>query len=288
MQVFPLMGSGSSYARIEPETMISRFVFMAGLLVSVAIACVAQDEAKASASNEVDEGVQAFRQAHYDDAIAHFKQAVEFDPDLVVARMYLAATYLQVFQPGVDTPENVVLATSALEQYSEILRNNPSDVEALKGLAYLKLQLNNFDEAKEAYAKAIALNPADPELLYAAAVANWSMANSEITAEKAKLDAESDYSLILSESCPDVRTNALSLVDSGIAMLNKAISFRKDYVDAMAHMSQFYRLRAELECGSKKNFKADIKQSDEWADRAAAARKKKAEAAEKEKSADKP
>jgi tetratricopeptide (TPR) repeat protein len=264
------------------RAMISKFIFIAGLLVCLAVAGMAQDEAKASASNQVDEGVQAFRQAHYDEAIAHFEQAVAFDPDLVVARMYLAATYLQVFEPGVDTPENVVLATRALEQYSEVLRSNPSDVESLKGLAYLKLQLNEFDEAKEAYAKAIGLNPADPELLYAAAVANWSNANGGIAAEKAKLDAETEYSLIVSEGCSDVRSRFLPEIDSGIAMLNKAISLRKDYVDAMTYMDMLYRLRAELECGSKKNFKADIKQSNEWADRAAAARKKQAEAAAKE------
>jgi tetratricopeptide (TPR) repeat protein len=262
--------------------MISRFFFTCGLLVCLAIAGIAQDEAKAAARNEVDTGVEAFRQARYEDAIAHFEQAVANDPEFVVARMYLAATYLQVFQPGLDTPENVVLATRALEQYSEILRSNPSDVESLKGVAYLKLQLNEFDEAKEAYAKAIALNPADPELLYAAAVANWSNANGGITAEKAKLDAETEYSLIVSEGCPDVRTRFLPDIDSAIAMLNKAISVRKDFVDAMAYMNMLYRLRAEVECGSKKNFKADVKQSDEWAARAAEARKKKAEAAEKE------
>lgn len=262
--------------------MISRFILTAGLLICVATAGIAQDEAKASARNQVDEGVQAFRQAHYEDAIAHFEQAVALEPDFVVARMYLAATYLQVFEPGVDTPENVVLATRALEQYSEVLRSNPSDVESLKGTAYLKLQLNNFDEARQAYAKAIALNPADPELLYAAAVANWSMANRDISAEKAKLDAETEYSLILSEGCSDLRAKSLALIDSGIAMLDKAISLRKDYIDAMAYMDMFYRSRAELECGSKKNFKADIKQSNEWADRAAAARKRQAEAAAKE------
>jgi len=262
--------------------MISRFVSIVGLLVCLTMASVAQDEAKASARNEVDEGVQAFRQAHYEDAIAHFEQAVANDPDLVVARMYLAATYLQVFQPGLDTPDNVVLATRALEQYSEILRSNPSDVESLKGLAYLKLQLNEFNEAKQAYSKAIALNPADPDLLYAAAVANWSNANDGIAAEKAKLDAETEYSLIVSDGCPDVRTRFLPDIDSAIAMLNKAISGRKDFVDAMTYMNMLYRLRAELECGSKKNFKADIKQSNEWSDRAAAARKKQAEAATKE------
>ena len=262
--------------------MISRFFFTAGLLFCLAITGMAQDEAKASARNEVNDGVQAFRQAHYEDAIAHFEQAVALDPDFVMARMYLAATYLQVFEPGVDTPENVVLATRALEQYSEVLRSNPSDVESLKGMAYLKLQLNNFDEARETYAKAIALNPADPELLYAAAVANWSIANLDITAEKAKLDAETEYSLILSEGCSDVRAKSLPVIDSGIAMLNKAISLRKDYIDAMAYMDMLYRSRAELECGSKKNFKADIKQSNEWADRAAAARKKQTEGAPKE------
>jgi len=62
-------------------------------------------------------------------------------------------------------------------------------------------------------------------------------------------------------------------------------------VDAMTYMNQLYRLRAELECGNKKAYKADMKQSDEWSDRAAAARKKKAEAAAKddqEKVPDKP
>jgi tetratricopeptide (TPR) repeat protein len=262
--------------------MTSKFVLTVGLLVCLAIAGVAQDEAKASARNAVNEGVQAFRQAHYEDAIAHFEQAIANDPDLVVARMYLAATYLQVFEPGVDTPENVIWATKALDQYSEILRSNPSDIESLKGVAYLKLQLNNFQEARETYAKAIALDPGDPELLYAAAVANWSNASQDIEAEKAKLDAESEYSLILSDSCSDVRAKSLAIVDSGIAMLNKAMSLRKDYVDAMTYLNKLYVLRADLECGSKKNFKADIKQSNEWSDRAAATRKKQAEAAEKD------
>jgi tetratricopeptide (TPR) repeat protein len=257
-------------------------ILIACLLICFVAPCMAQDEAKISAHNEVNDGVQAFRESRYEDAIAHFEQAVALDPELVLARKYLAATYLQVFEPGVDTPENVIWATKALDQYSEILRSNPTDVESLKGLAYLKLQLNNFEEARETYAKAIALNPADPELLYAAAVANWSMANRDITAEKAKLDAESDYSLILSDGCSDVRERSLPVIDSGIAMLNKAVSLRKDYIDAMTYMNMFYRLRAELECGSKKNFKADIKQSDEWADRAAAARKKQAEAADKD------
>ena len=259
--------------------MTARFWLLALFILVFGTVCIAQDEAKVSARNAVNEGVQAFRQAQYEDAIQRFEQAVTLDPDFVLARMYLAATYLQVFEPGVDTPDNVIRATKALDQYSEILRSNPNDVESLKGVAYLKLQLNNFDGARQAYAKAIALEPNDPELLYAAGVANWSMASSQITSEKAKLDAESEYSLILSESCPDVRAKTLTMVDSGIAMLNKAISLRKDYVDAMMYMEMLYRLRADLECDNRKSYHADMKQSEEWSDRAAAARKRQAEAA---------
>jgi hypothetical protein len=58
-----------------------------------------------------------------------------------------------MFEPGVDTSENVIWATKALDQYSEILRTNPSDINSIKGIAYLKFQLNNFDQAKEKLCK---------------------------------------------------------------------------------------------------------------------------------------
>lgn len=271
--------------------MIGKFWVVAGLVTALAVACVAQDEAKTAAQAELNSGVKAFKSANYEEAIDHFNKAVNLDPELMLARQYLATSYSQQFRPGVDTPENVVWTTNALEQYSEILQHNPSDVYSMKGIAYLKLQLKDFEQAREYYAKAITLDSSDPASFYSIGVIDWSLASRDITAEKAKLDAESEYSLISSEDCRAVRAKSLADVDSGIAMLTKAISLRKDYIDAMAYMSQLYRLRAELECGSKKNFKADIKQSDEWADRAAAARKKEAETPatdEQEKPPDKP
>jgi hypothetical protein len=43
--------------------MIARFVLMAGFVVSVAIAGVAQDESKVAARAELNSGVQAYKQA---------------------------------------------------------------------------------------------------------------------------------------------------------------------------------------------------------------------------------
>jgi len=141
---------------------IGKFLVLAGLVTALAVACVAQDEAKTAAQAELNSGVKAYKTANYEEAIDHFNKAVSLDPEFMLARQYLATSYSQQFSPGVDTPENVVWATNALEQYAEILQRNPSDIHSIKGIAFLKLQLKDFDQAKENYKKAVVLDPSDP------------------------------------------------------------------------------------------------------------------------------
>jgi tetratricopeptide (TPR) repeat protein len=249
------------------------------LLASFLPAGAAQDDPKVAARTELNAGVQAFRQENYEEAVRHFEQAVALDPQSVTAHLYLATAYAQTFVPGVDTPENVVSATKALDQYREVLQLKPSDVISLKGIAYLEMQLKNFDQAKESYLKAIAADPNDPELFYSVGVVDWSMAYRVITAEKAKLPAKSQDSLYLSAGCADAKTAVQANVNDGLAMLTKAVSLREDYNDAMTYLNLLYRLRADVDCGNKEAHAADLKKANEWTDMAMAARKKKAEAA---------
>ena len=141
------------------------------------------------------------------------------------------------------------------------------------------MQLKNFEQAKENYQKAIAADPNDPELFYAAGVIDWSMAYRAIVAEKAKLPAKSQNSLFLSAGCADARTAVQANVNDGLAMLTKAVSLREDYDDAMAYLNLLYRLRADVDCSNKEAHAADLKKANEWTDMAMAARKKKADAA---------
>jgi Tfp pilus assembly protein PilF len=67
--------------------MIARFVLMAGFVMSVAIAGVAQDESKVAAHAELNAGVQAFRQGHYEEASEHFEQAVTLEPEFTLAHL---------------------------------------------------------------------------------------------------------------------------------------------------------------------------------------------------------
>jgi tetratricopeptide (TPR) repeat protein len=258
------------------------------LWCGISVCAQQQDESRVAAHAELDAGTQAFNEANYESAIGHFEQAITLEPELTEAHLYLAATYAQMFVPGVDTPENVVWATQALKQYSEILRSYPSDIESIKGMAYLELQLKNFFQAKENYKKAIALNPKDPELFYAAGVADWSIADRDSAAEKDKLDAEDEDALMKSDGCADLRAATFSNVEEGIAMLTKATALRKDYDDAMAYLNLLYRLRADMECGNKQAQAADLKKADEWTDRAEEIKKKRAEAENKSNQGDTP
>ena len=259
--------------------MMPRLALLFILLASFLPARAAQDDPEAAARTELNAGVQAFRQANYEEAVGHFERAVALQPEFITAHLYLATAYAQVFVPGVDTPENVVWATKALNEYREVLQRKPSDTISLKGIAYLELQLKDFDQAKESYQKAIAADPNDPELLFAAGVADWSMAYRDIAAEKAKLSAKAQDSLFLSAGCADARAAALANVNDGLAMLTKAVSLREDYDDAMAYLNLLYRLRADVQCGNKEAHAADLKKANEWTDMAMAARKKKADAA---------
>jgi len=256
-----------------------RLILLSFILASFLSAGVAQDDPKVAARAELNAGVQAFRQANYEEAVGHFEQAVALDPQSVTAHLYLATAYAQTFVPGVDTPENVIWATKALKEYREVLRLKPSDMISLKGIGFLELQLKNFDQAKESYQRAIAADPNDPELFYSAGVIDWSMAYRAIQAEKTKLSAKAQDSLFLSAGCAEARTATLANLNDGMAMLTKAISLREDYDDAMAYLNLLYRLRADVDCGNKDAHAADLKKANEWTDMAMAARKKKADAA---------
>ena len=55
---------------------------------------------KLKARDQLNKGVKAYRNANYEEAIEKFKNAVEFDPDLKVAKLYLATAYAQQYVPG--------------------------------------------------------------------------------------------------------------------------------------------------------------------------------------------
>lgn len=251
-----------------------RILLSVSLLLCAISASGLQDQ-HAAARDELNQGVKAYRAANYDEAIRHFENVVRMDPELRVGRLYLATAYAQQYVPGVESQENLDLATKAIDQYNQVLHMDPLSTTAAKGIAYLHLQLKRFDEAKADYKKAIAMEPNDSELYYSVGVVDWSMAYKEIMSVKSRNNLQPEDSMIQLPACKQLRDAQMVNIEDGIAMLTRAIELRKDYDDAMVYTNLLYRLRADIQCGDATAYAADIKKANEWADQAMAARVRK-------------
>src|SRR5437879_13391727 len=136
-----------------------------GLAMLSTVACN-----KLQARDQLNKGVQSYKSAKYEEAIDHFQKAVSLDPGLINARLYLATAYAQQYIPGADTEDNNRMAQQAIDQYKAVLERDPKNVNSVKGIAYLYLQMKKFDEDKEYYRKATELDPNDAEPYYLVAV----------------------------------------------------------------------------------------------------------------------
>jgi tetratricopeptide (TPR) repeat protein len=233
---------------------------------------------KLKARDHLNKGVQAYKSARFEEAINHFQQAVSLDPSLLNARLYLATAYAQQYIPGAETEDNTRLGQQAIDAYKQVLDRDPKNVNSVKGIAYLYLQMKRFEDAKTYYRKAIELDPNDAEPYYSVAVIDWTQAYQPRMEERAKLGLKPTERLKDKKVCEDLRGKDSDVIKDGIEMLNKALELRKDYDDAMAYMNLMYRERADLQCDDTAAYEADVKTADDWVDKTMATKKAKAEA----------
>jgi tetratricopeptide (TPR) repeat protein len=237
-----------------------------------------------NAKKQLDQGVQAYKKGDYEGAIAHFQAAVLLDPASKTARLYLATAYVSQYVPGVDTPENLHNAQQAIEQYKALLAQDPQNGTGLKGLGSLYAQMGELDEARDYYKKSVAADPNDPETYYSVGVIDWTAVYKDTADRKAKeglmeeaeMTGQRDQKL-----CGEIKAADEARVDEGLSMLQKAMEKRQDYDDAMTYTNLLYMRKADMACSDRKARAEYRMMSEEWSDKAMAARKKKSDEAAK-------
>jgi tetratricopeptide (TPR) repeat protein len=248
-------------------------------LVSLAGSCIlvmcVHGIAQSDFKEELNMGVQAFREVKFDEAIRHFQNATALQPQHEVAHLYLASALASEYIPGVDEPENLRLAEGAISEYQKVLDINPQSLNSLKGIAMLQLQMKKFGDAQNSYKKAIALDPKDPEDYYSIGVIDWIRTFTRSSELRRRLKKELDQPLIDAPECWDLRRSNEAGINEGIEMVAKAIELRPAYDDAMAYMNLLYRERANIQCGDQLRYDADVKAADHWVDLVLAIKKKK-------------
>jgi tetratricopeptide (TPR) repeat protein len=234
---------------------------------------------KLKARDQLNKGVQAYKNSHFEEAIERFKNAVALDPNLNVARLYLATAYAQQYIPGADTPENNRLAEQAIEEFKKVLEKDRKSINSVKGIAALYFQMKKFDQAKEYHNKAKQLDPNDPEAYYAIGVIDWTQSYAPRMEERAKIGLKPDEQLKDKKVCAALKDKNWNVIMDGIDNLKKALELRPDYDDAMAYMNLLFREKADLECEDLDQRQADLKTADDWVAKTMITKKQKAEKA---------
>jgi hypothetical protein len=254
------------------------------VLVSVLL-CATVSAFPQTSDDELKLGVAAYKSNHYQEAVRHFEKAVELDSDNINAHMYLATSYVSQYIPGVDRDDNKSMAEHAILQYQKVLdlnAKNDQKVNSAKGIAYLHLNMKNWDEARKYYQMASDLAPGDPEPYYSMGVIDWIQCYQSRMEERARLGMQPDQHLSSKNPeqkkvCDELQARNWSVIEDGISKLDKAIQLRAEYDDAMAYMNLMYRERADLECADAAARNRDLKTADDWVDKVMATKKAKAE-----------
>src|SRR5437588_304519 len=138
MRVF--VCTGSQYSVMESSNAMKNSLRLLAVVAIAAAMLFAAGCNKLRAGDELNKGVQSYKNSKYEEAIDHFQQAVSLDPGLLNARLYLATAFAQQYIPGADTPDNNKMAEQAIDQYKEVLKRDPKNINSVKGIAYLYIQ----------------------------------------------------------------------------------------------------------------------------------------------------
>lgn len=243
---------------------------------------------KLKARDELNQGVTAYKNQKYADAVEHFKLAVELDPEFPTARLYLAMSYFSQFIPGATSEDNLKMARSAEAEFKNVLKANPNDeiaVESLASLYYneaqgessLDAKIEKLNVATEWYDKLIQLNPNKKEAYYTMGVIAWAKTYPRRMTARSDLGMKPDAPGPIKDKkkLEELRSKNLDAVEKGIEYLDKAIQIDNEYDDAMAYINLLYRERADLR-ENQGEYEKDIEVADNWVEKSLNIKKIKA------------
>ncbi len=251
-----------------------KYAALAGALLLAVAACGCN---KLKARDNLNKGVQAYSNAQFQPAVMHFKEAVRLDPGLLNARLYLGTAYFAQYIPGGESADNKQVAENAINAFDEVLQRDPSNTTALNFIAQIHYGLKEFDKTKEDNERLLKLEPNNPEPYYWIGMLDWLICypRSQTVRNDHNLatpDKDGDLPPIPKKFREQLAEQNGTLVEEGLNALQKAIELKPNYDEAMSYLNLMYRQKADIDPDDDSRA-ADLKQANDWVDKALAARK---------------
>lgn len=237
---------------------------------------------KLKSRDQLNQGVRAFQGAQYQEAVEHFKTAVELDPAFPTARLYLATAYFQQYIPGAESPENTQMAKAAYDNFMKVLEQDPKNTVALASVASLYLYQHKWDDAQQWYEKLASVDPNNADAYYSLGYIAWSKWYPAYGMTRVELGMKQDDPGPIKDKKvrDDLKAKWLPTINAGLAALDKTLQINPEYEDAMSYKNLLIRERADL-LDSKEEYDASIKEADGWMQKALDTKKIKAARKEK-------
>ncbi len=213
---------------------------------------------KLQSRDEMNHGVQAFKNNHYPEAVRHFKEAVRLDPSNENAQAYLATSYFIQWVPGADSPDNKKNYDMAQQEFQNILKKDPTNNQALASMANMAYNSATigtpeqrkaaFEEARKWNQRRIEVDPKDSEAYYYLGVIDYYDALGDISTARVteKISPNDPGPLKDKKVKEELKAKYEKSVDSGLEQLKKAISIDKENEDAMSYVNLLLREKAAL------------------------------------------
>jgi len=229
--------------------------------------------------DHINQGIASYRSAKYSDAVAHFEQAIQLDPQNPTPQLYLATAYMTQWIPGAESPENLEFARKAREGFMKVLDKDPNDKTALAYLATLAFnqalslpteeKMKMFDEAAKWHHRRIEVDPKEKEAYYTLGVIayqKWTPAVN-LARSNLRMRPEDPGPLKDKKVKEELKSQYAAIVDDGMQNLNKALEIDPEYDDAMAYLNLLIRGRADL-LDSPDEYKKQQEIADGWLQKA--------------------
>ncbi len=230
---------------------------------------------KLESRDQMNQGVQAFRNSHYPDAVKHFKEAVRLDPSNMNAQSYLATSYFIQWVPGADSPDNKKNYDMAQQEFQKILKSDPTNSQALASMAnmaYNSAQSGTPEQRKAAFEDArkwnerrIEVDPKDAEAYYYLGVIDYydALADLQTARVNEKLPLDAPGPLKDKKAKEELKEKYGKSIDTGLDQVKKALSIDKENEDAMSYLGLLLREKAYL-ADSPDEAKALTTQANDW------------------------
>jgi tetratricopeptide (TPR) repeat protein len=249
---------------------------------------------KLKARDNLNKGVNSFRSGQYTAAADNFKTAIDLDPDLSSARLYLATAYMMQWVPGSEAPDNVRNMSTALQEFQTSLGSNldaKNKLIAMQSLASINYQKKDYAQAENWNKKVIAADPKNKEAYYTLGVIAWSEFVPSWREARSTQGIKPEDPGPLKDAKPapkgkkaaapepdlkaELKAKYWPILTEGIEDEKKALEIDPDYENAMSYMNLLIRYRADLD-DTKEQYMADAKESDDWVQKYLETVKKKA------------